>query len=237
MPVEFLPCADSALTVQFGEHVDRALSNRVVHLKKSFDRVAPSGILDTVPTFRSLTIHYDPLRIAMEDLIGLLEPLLEVEPEGDAASTCWRLPVCYDPEMGLDLEEVARLTNLTPERVVEMHTSVRHHIYMLGFSVGTPYMGDLPKELYLPRRETPRVRVPAGSVAIAIGQTTIYTYENAGGWHILGLTPAPLFNLSWDHPVLLAPGDAVICEAISKDEYTDILQQVDAGTYRMKTAG
>ena len=146
----------------------------------------------------------------------------------------WRIPACYDPSLSPDLAEVATRTGLTPQQVAERHSAVTYHVYMVGFLPGYPYMGDLPPELALPRRENPRTKVPPGSIAIATTLTAVYTLESPGGWHLIGRTPAPLWDLRRDRPVVLQAGDKVVFRSIPLEEYDALLAQAAAGTFRLE---
>ena len=233
MTVRFLAAGDRALVVEFGDRVDRALSDDVLRLDASLRSTGLAGVVETVPTFRSLMVHYDPLITSRADLEQAIAGLLERRsgPRGDA--TLWRVPVCYDGEFAPDLAEVARLTGLTPSEVVGLHSSVRYHVYMLGFLPGFPYLGDLPEQLALPRRADPRLRVPAGSVSIATNLTAIYPYESPGGWHLIGATPIRLFDPARSRPALLAPGDMVQFEPIDPAGFATIRKAVDSGGYKV----
>ncbi len=233
MPTEFLSCGDTALVVQFGETVDAETNRRVMGLDATIRRHAIPGIVETVPTFRSLMIHYDPRRTSREALVGEVEPLLADEGALDASFSRWTLPVCYGPEHAPDLEDVARRTGLSPERVIAVHSGVTYRVYMIGFLPGFPYMGDLPRELELPRREEPRTRVPAGSIAIATTQTVVYPCESPGGWHLIGRTPVPMFTLSREQPVLFRPGDEIRFKAVEAAEYDDIAARAAAGSFTL----
>ena len=237
MPAEFFSCGDTALVVQFGEQVDAEMNTRVMRLDSIVRSREIPGVVETVPTFRSLMIHYDPLRITRAALLDAVEPLLSEEGSFDATCAAWNLPVCFDPEYAPDLEDVARRTGLTPERVIELHSTTTFRVYMIGFLPGHPYMGDLPKELELPRREEPRTRVPAGSVAIATTMTVVYPNESPGGWHLIGRTPVPMFSLRRERPVLFAPGDRVVCRSVAPEEYKDIRKRVEARIYSLEPAG
>jgi KipI family sensor histidine kinase inhibitor len=191
------------------------------------------GVVETIPTFRSLMVHYNPLVTSRAVLEGAIASLLDREPGPRAAATLWRVPVCYEHEFAPDLAEVARLTGLAPGEVVTLHSGVRYHIYMLGFLPGFPYMGDLPAALALPRRANPRVRVPAGSVSIATSLTAIYPYESPGGWHLIGTTPVRLFDIERASPALLAPGNAVLFEPIDARVFAAIKAAVASGEYQV----
>jgi inhibitor of KinA len=231
MPVRFLSVGDRALAIEFGDGIDRALSRRVLRLDRAIRAEPPDGIVETVPTFRSLLVHYDPLLTTRAALGRAITGLLTRSDDEHGAGRLWRIPVCYEGEFAPDLAEVARLTGLAPADVVALHGSARYHVYMLGFLPGFPYMGDLPAELALPRRADPRVRVPAGSISIATSLTAIYPYESPGGWHLIGATPIRLFDTARTPPALLAAGDAVRFEAIDRAGFAAIRNAVERGGY------
>jgi KipI family sensor histidine kinase inhibitor len=233
MTAQFRSCGDTAIVVQFGDAIDRHLSEKVLALDAVLSEAAVPGITETVPTFRSLMVHYDPLETTAAQLRRTIEPLLGRGGGSRPDTRLWRLPVCYDACYAPDLEAVARRTGLTPEEVVSLHCGEVYHVYMIGFLPGYPYMGDLSPELVLPRREDPRVRVPAGSVAIATTLTAIYPVESPGGWHLIGATPVRLFDPHQSPPALLAPGDLMALEAIDRDAFEDIGRAVAAGSYTL----
>jgi KipI family sensor histidine kinase inhibitor len=231
--LRILLCGDSAVTVEFGDHVDRAVSASVLHLDTLVRAAGLPGVVETVPTFRSLTVHYDPLATAPAVLIRELEKL-GGDARGEARpSRLWRVPASYAKDHALDLDDVARRTELSTDDVIRLHTGVRFHVYMLGFAPGYPYMGDLPQPMVLPRRTDPRTRVPAGSIAIATTMTAIYPVESPGGWHLIGTTPIRLFDPGLSRPALFAPGDAVCFEPIGIREFDAIRAAAVAGTYRV----
>jgi len=233
MKVRFLAAGDRALVVEFGDRIDRALSAEVLRLDASLRSSGLAGVVETVPTFRSLMVHYDPLVTTGTALEQAIASLLSREPGTRNTGTLWRVPVCYDGEFAPDLAEVGRLTGLSPGEVVALHSATRYHVYMLGFLPGFPYMGDLPARLALPRRADPRVRVPTGSIAIATTLTAIYPYESPGGWHLIGATPIRLFDPEGAPPALFAPGDAVQCEPVDPGAFASIKQAVDGGSYQV----
>ena len=137
-------------------------------------------------------VHYDPLQLSHADLQHAIAPLLQGLEAAEIAGRRWRIPACYDESLGLDLADVAQRTGLSVAQVVERHSQSGQLVYMMGFLPGLPYLGGLPPEFALPRRENPRVKVPRGSVAVAMAMTVVYPQESPGGWHILARTPAPL---------------------------------------------
>lgn len=229
----FLPAGDCALVVELGNRIDRALSARVLGLAERIDAAGIAGIVETVPTFRSLTVHYDPLLTGAAKLIRALRPLVAAGETAARPARRWQVPVCYHASHAPDLGEVAQRSGLTPDEVIALHTSVSYYVYMLGFLPGYPYMGDLPAALALPRRETPRLRVPPGAVGIATTLTAVYPLESPGGWHLIGRTPARIFDPGWTPPALFAPGDTVTFGAIAPADFDAISAESAAGRYRM----
>ena len=229
----FLPGGDTALVVEFGDRVDQRLSGLVLALAYRLEDAAIPGVVEAVPTFRSLLVHYDPLRLKQAELKRRLAPLLDGLEAAESAGRHWRIPACYDPSLGLDLADVARRTGLSPAQVVERHSATTFHVYMMGFLPGLPYLGGLPPEFNLPRRENPRIKLPSGSIAVAMAMTVIYPLESPGGWHILARTPAPLWDMALAPPALLAAGDKVVFQPVSLGEYEALLARAEAGDLRL----
>ena len=236
MKVRFLSAGDRALVVEFGDRIDRALSNEVLRLDASVRSSRLPGLVETVPTFRSLTVYYDPLLTSRSELRRAIGPLLDLGDNPRPGATLWHVPVCYEGEFAPDLAEVARLAGLTPDEVVVLHSGTRFHVYMLGFLPGFPYMGDLPPQLALPRRADPRLRVPAGSISIATSLTAIYPYESPGGWHLIGATPIRMFDPQRSKPALFAPGDAVKFQRVDAAAFASIRRAVETRRYEVECA-
>jgi KipI family sensor histidine kinase inhibitor len=234
---KMLSCGDASLTVEFGSTVDAAMSAQVLDVFERLSASLPKGVHEAVPTLRSLTLHFDPTVTSAAEVAAALGPVLTA-PIGQARpGRTWALPVCYDPEFGLDLAEVAARLGCTVDDVIARHAGRPYRVLMLGFLPGFPYMGGLTSELQLPRRDTPRTAVPAGSVAIATNMSVVYTSQSPGGWHILGRTPALLFDPGATHPVLLAPADEVRFEPVSRDTYTSLERAVQDGAWRPDPVG
>ena len=234
MTVTFLPSGDTAIVIEFGTAIDRAVSEAVLRLGARIRDAGIAGILELVPTFRSLMVHYDPLSISSAALIDAIRALPTAEAALAQRRRLWRVPVCYEGELAPDLDSVAEATKLSPAEVVALHTGTQYHVYMIGFLPGFPYMGDLPERLVLPRRTDPRVRVPPGAVAIAMAMTAIYPLQSPGGWHLLGTTPIRLFDLAWSEPALFAPGDAVRFEPVKRATFDRVREAVERGDYAVR---
>jgi KipI family sensor histidine kinase inhibitor len=223
-----LPAGDTALVVEFGDRIDRGLNSLVLALARCLEEAKIAGVIECVPTFRSLMVHYEPMVLPHAALAVRIGKLMQGLRPTEATRRQWRLPVCYHDSVAPDLAEVAAKTHLTPAQVVERHSGVTYHVYMLGFLPGQPYLGDLPAELALPRRPSPRMKIPAGSVAIATTLTSIFPLETPCGWHLIGRCPVPL----WDRRPggLLQPGDQVGFAPISLREYEDLLPRAADGS-------
>jgi inhibitor of KinA len=217
--VRFLDCGDTALTVEFGDAIDARINRQVLALAALLAAAALPGIIEVVPTFRSLTIHYDPLATEAQQLQDVISAFIEDFTHADVRGRRFDIPVCYEEGFGVDLAEVAALTGLSPVQVIDCHTAPIYYVYAVGFLPGFPYLGGLREELVLPRRPSPRLVVPAGSVAIAMAMTGIYPFDSPGGWHLLGRTPVPLFDANQTPPVLFQPGDTVHFQPVTADLY------------------
>jgi len=231
---KFLASGDTALIVEFGRSVDPTVSELVLALAQRVEAAAIAGVVEVVPTFRSLMVHYDPLALTQAALKRAVHTMLDGLRGSTRGGRHWLIPTCYEESVGLDLAEVAARTGLTVPALVAMHSAASFRVYMMGFLPGFPYLGGLPGALELPRRETPRLRVPRGSVAIAMDMTCIYTLESPGGWHVLGRTPAALFDLRRDPPASLAAGDTVTFHPISLREYERLAAEAAAGGLAMR---
>ena len=194
-----------------------------------------AGVVETVPTMRSLMVTYDPLSTTRAELQPEIEALLARGLKVSAKTRQVTIPCCYDgDEFAPDLKEVAKNTKKTPEQVIEAHLKSAFKVYVLGFMPGLAYIAGLDPTLYLPRRSQPRVRLPRSTVAIAMDMTTIYPFESPGGWHLIGRTPLMMFDKRKPQPVFLAPGDSVTFQRIDRKTYDRMAREADAGTLDWK---
>ena len=224
-----LPAGDAAIVIEFGDSIDRNLNSQVLALAHRLSQDPIEGLIEYVPTFRSLMLHYDPLVLPTSSLTAHIVKLMSDLQFRQISGRMWHLPVCYDARVAPDLDQVAARTGLSPGQVVEAHSAVTYHVYMLGFLPGMAYLGDLPAALVLPRLLTPRLKVPAGSLAIATTMTCIIPLETPSGWHLIGRSPISF--LRWrPHPeALLAAGDKVNFAPVSLDEYEQLSAQSASG--------
>jgi inhibitor of KinA len=229
---KFLAAGDTALVVEYGEVIDAALIDAVQQLDRHLAAAALPGVVETVPSFRSLMVHYDPLATSRAELIAAIEALDMVAPTaGVEPGRRWLLPVCYDAKFAPDLADVAAATGLAAGEVTATHAANAFTVAVVGFLPGCPFMAELPAAFNLSRRTTPRTRVPAGSVAVAQKLSVIYPTESPGGWHLIGNCPSPLFDARWARPALLAPADAVRFRPIDMAEHARILAAARQGEY------
>ncbi|AEC21917.1 hypothetical protein PT7_3377 [Pusillimonas sp. T7-7] len=221
-----VPQGDRTLLLVFGEQIDIETGRRCALAAAALRAANIPGISDIVPSFNQVALHYSP---GLPDTVNRLTQLTAAiqKPLSAALTTAARaktsrkidIPVCYGGEHGPDLEHVAGHCGLTPEEVIHLHSHQSAYVFMLGFAPGAPYIGVHDARLAIGRRATPRTLLPAGSVAIANLQTMIYPNASPGGWHIIGATPAVLFDPAQEPPTLLSPGDTVNFVSISSAEF------------------
>ncbi len=206
----YSPVGDSALLVRFGEQMDAAANRRVHALARRLRQQPLAGVGEAVPGYITLLIHYDPLLLTYDQTLAWVRAqAAHTQDEAGAAPRCVEIPVVYGGESGPDLAFVAAHTGLSADEVIRLHTAPSYTVYFIGFTPGFPYLGGMDVRLTVPRLETPRTRVPAGSVGIAGPQTGVYPLESPGGWRIIGRTQLPLFDVAAHPPSLLSPGDEV----------------------------
>ena len=224
-----LPLGDAALTVEFGNKIDPAVNDMVIAFADLLRAQAWEGVIDIVPTYRSVTIHLDPHCLDVNKLSDkLLQLRRSTSPHTAPSGTKHTIPVLYGGESGPDLQDVASFGNLSIGEAIRLHSSVTYLVYMLGFLPGFPYLGSVPAPIAMPRLATPRNKVAAGSVGIAGRQTGIYPTATPGGWRLIGNTPATLYRPTKARPFLLSPGDLVRFEPITREEFNRLQRDRDA---------
>jgi KipI family sensor histidine kinase inhibitor len=214
-----LLAGDSALVVEFGDEISHEVNRKVRALAEALGRSGLSGLGEVVPTYRSLLLHYDPLRLSCDEVAAFVTGVLQECGEYPSLKArVVEIPVVYGGEFGPDIEFVAEHNGLSVQDVIALHSGAAYTVYMLGFTPGFAYLGGMPEAIATPRLETPRTVVPAGSVGIAGGQTGIYPIASPGGWRLIGKTPLELFDPQGDPPTLLRAGDEVRFVPISEEE-------------------
>jgi len=228
-----LPAGDEAVSVELGDEISVAINTRVRALEFLIQQKALAGVVETVPTFRALLVYYDPAQVGFDDLCATIADLAEqATPAALPPPRLVELPCCYERGHGLDLEAAATRLRLAPDELVRLHAGADYLVYFIGFTPGLPYMTGMPDRLTLARLDTPRVKVPAGSVGIGGTQCCIYSVESPGGFWVLGRTPLALYDPGGAEPILLRPGDRVRFRAIDRREFDEIAARVAARTFR-----
>jgi KipI family sensor histidine kinase inhibitor len=225
----FFDFTESALLVDFGAGHDKALSLEILDLSERLMQAGLLGLTECIPALSSLTVLYDPLQLPRERLAEEIELLNRSGQAVEDRGQSWEIPVVYGGERGPDLKEVAAHAGLSEGQAAELHASPLYRVYMLGFLPGFAYLGDLPEPLRMPRRKTPRPRIPAGSVAIAADMTAVYPLESPGGWHAIGSAPLTLWDMAREDEPLLKPGDRVRFVPISEAEAEALRAKAAAG--------
>lgn len=221
--IRMLPMGDTAWTVELGDTIAPDTNARCQDLARRvqawLDADDISGVWDVVPTFRSVTVHFDPLQCDAQQLGAQLHTLAQQAQAQTASGRQWRLPVCFGGDHGLDLDAVAAQTRLSVSEVIATLTATPFHVYAMGFMPGFPYLASLPQALQLPRRATPRTAVAPQTLAIAQAMACVYPWQSPGGWHLLGHMPITLFDLRTPEcPALLQAGDVLHFDAIDATE-------------------
>lgn len=235
MEYRVLNLGDRAITFEFGSVISKQVSHHVlgVHaqLKEQIAQNQVVGIIESVPTFRSLTVHFDPKILFPKEVEAIVAPYIKEGNSLKVEASHWSFPVCYSGDYAPDMEDVAAKTGLSADEIISLHQKEKFDVFMLGFLPGFAFMGLLDDRLHLPRRKEPRTAVPRGSVAIADQLTAIYPTVSPGGWNLIGRTPIELFDINRKEAALLKAGDQVGFYAVNETEYEKIEAAVQAGEY------
>lgn len=221
--------ADQAVIVEFGDRIDPVINMQVTGLDRDLAASPVAGVLETVPTYRSLCVRYDPLAIRSADLIAELRRRLSCISEHQGARRLWTVPVLYGGEAGPDLDDVSRMHDLTSEEVITLHSRARYRVYMIGFMPGYAYLGGLPEALHTSRLDRPRPSMPSGSIAVGGVQTSIFSVTCPSGWRVLGRTPLRMFDRARTPPILMAVGDEVRFDPVSIAEAARLEKATESG--------
>jgi 5-oxoprolinase (ATP-hydrolysing) subunit B len=228
-PPRLLPSGDSAITVEFSRHIDDEANRRVLALDHAMASEPITGVNETVPTYRSLLVHYDPTQLDFETLgKSLLALAARPLPKSEKVRH-WRVPVAYGDEHGIDLEDVAKTLGTTPDDIVARHVAGDYRVAMIGFTPGWSYLSGLQESLHMPRRQNPRLLTPAGTISVGGVQAGIQCLAGPSGWHLLGCTPVRTYQLHRDPTFLLEPGDHVKFYQIDSKAYAEQARAAEHG--------
>src|SRR5450631_985713 len=228
-PPRLLPSGDSAITVEFSRNIDDAANARVLALDRTLASQSVTGVTETVPTYRSLLVHYDPVLTDFDALSGKLAALAQLPVPPVTKTRRWRIPVVYGGEHGIDLEDVARTLNTTPDDIVARHVAGDYRVAMLGFTPGWSYLSGLDKSLHMPRRQNPRLLTPAGTISVGGVQAGVQCLAGPSGWHLLGRTAVKTYQRHRDPTFLLEPGDYVTFSTVDAKTFAEQDSAAEAG--------
>lgn len=230
--MKYLISGDSAVTIEFGNEINSEINNKIRVFNELIKSSNIPGITETVPTFRSLLIYYNPSKIYFNELKEKIEKLTQdIDLKKESKKRIIEIPVCYGGVFGEDLEFVAEHSKMSINEVIKMHTSKEYLIYMLGFLPGFAYLGGLNEKLFTPRLKNPRTRIEAGSVGIGGEQTGIYPVASPGGWRLIGTTPVKTYDANREKPILYQAGDYIKFFEISTSDFYEIKNLVDKNLY------
>lgn len=231
IPYSIYATGDSAVTFDLGQEISEQLNRKILSMKNWLQSHAPEGIKDIVTAYSSLCICYDFMQLrkysagnSYQFISKLLKAAYEECEENEEEKVIVKIPVCYDPEFGIDQQDICAFKNISREELIRLHMSVDYRVYMLGFLPGFPYLGKVDPMIAMERRPKPRPLVARGSVGIAGFQTGIYSLASPGGWQIIGRTPFWMFEPDTAEIVPVQPGQYVRFFSISKDEFEELNQ-------------
>jgi inhibitor of KinA len=225
----YLPAGESALVVEFGNTIDPKIHDQVLALDAALQQANWEGVTETVPTYRSLMIHFDPRRLTTEALVEALAGFDYAAAPPRTRRQLWRIPACYDLPHGEDIAEIAALLGLSPARIIGLHLGARYRVYMYGFAPGFTFLGGLPEELKIPRRAVPRPLAPPGSLLIAGGQALIASCAMPTGWYEIGRTPVKMYDPQRGRIFLAGIGDELCFERIDPATFDAMSTAAEAG--------
>ena len=234
--IKFLSQGETGLVVEFGSVIDPAVNTRVHALARRIASEYRNLVEAVVPTYRSFLVFFDPLLISRQELVDKIEKTaaaLDDSPEMTPTKTVV-IPTLYGGDAGPDLKFVADHNQLSPEEVIQIHSSIPYRIYMIGFTPGFPYLGGMSEKISAPRLTVPRTKIPAGSVGIAGTQTGLYPVESPGGWQLIGRTPLKVFDPHSNQPFLYSAGDYLKFQPITAAEYDQIQNEMERGVYQLQ---
>lgn len=227
--------SEHSILVEWKPVIDKDVLNDILAFKTKIEATITTNVQVTT-AYNSLLVIFNDFKVDLSTKVTLLKGLYaEVLTVASVTKTLFKIPVCYDTDFGIDLEFVAQEKGVSISEIIQQHTAPIYTVYFIGFLPGFLYLGGLPEDLATPRKETPRLKVAKGAVAIGGNQTGIYPVESPGGWNIIGNSPLSFFDASLTIPCFAKAGDAIQFYSVTKKEYNDIKTLVEAKVYQIKS--
>lgn len=232
--IKFLTAGDSAIVMEFGDTIEKEINARIAAVVENLKNKKIDGILDILPTYRSILINYDPVKISYGEMVETLKGLSKADSNKQSDEVrLIEIPTLYGGEYGPDIDFVAKNAKLSEEEVIKIHSGTDYLVYMMGFIPGFTYLGGLDERIATPRLKSPRLKIDPGSVGIAGSQTGMYPLESPGGWQLIGRTPLKLFDDTKEPPVFIQAGDYIRYVPIDQKEYDRIKKEVENDTFKV----
>ena len=232
--IKFLTAGDSAIVMEFGNTIEKEINAKISAVVENLKEKKIDGILDILPTYRSILINYDPVKISYSEMVEILKGLSKSNKDNKSDEVrLIEIPTLYGKEYGPDIEFVAENANLSVDEVIKIHSGKDYLVYMMGFMPGFTYLGGLDERIATPRLKSPRLKIEPGSVGIAANQTGMYPLESPGGWQLIGRTPLKLYDDTKEPPVFIQAGDYIRYIPITKEEYDKIEEEVKNDSYKI----
>lgn len=232
---KYLISGEKALVIEFGDEISEEINSKVRTMMIAIEKENIKGIIEMIPTYRSLMVYYNPIDIDYKSLLNKLKALeSELNNLDIPLPKVVEIPTLYGGEFGPDIENVAKHNDISVDEVIKIHSSKEYLIYMLGFTPGFPYLGGMDERIATPRLKVPRTKITGGSVGIAGSQTGIYPIDSPGGWQLIGKTPIKLYDSLRETPILLQAGNYIKFTPIDEEEYVKIENEIKKDSYNYK---
>lgn len=228
----YKPFGEQAILIEWPSRIDLKISKDIIAFQHTIQQLQHANIADSIIGYNTLTLKYnDDLKDVDQEIAVLKKTYAKPLIVQDVTNFSWQIPVCYEKEFGIDLQEISDKSSLSIDEIIRLHTASTYGVYFIGFLPGFLYLGGLNEKLFMERKSTPRLQVAKGAVGIGGSQTGIYPTKSAGGWNIIGKTPISFFDIENELPCFANPGDEIQFVPVSVADYKRIEEQVLANTY------
>ena len=233
--LKYKPFGSISVLIEWPQKIDTAIIKDINQFRTALQNNMNGLIIDTVPAYNSLTVFFDTSKIKYKSAVKRIKEIYNIKNKKPISnSKIWKIPVCYDDEFGIDLEEISKIKKITKQEIIQIHSEVIYDVYFIGFLPGFLYLGGLLEKIHFNRRPKPRKKINKGSIGIAGNQTGIYPRESPGGWNIIGISPINIFDVNLKEPCFARAGDKIKFISIDKKKYVEIKKQVNEGVYVIK---